>query len=215
MKVAILGTGIVGDTLGSKCIQCGHEVKMGSRTAFNEKAVVWLKKNRTNASIGTFAEAAAFGDIVFNCTKGIYSLEALKLAGKQNLTGKILIDVANALDTSKGMPTLAISTTDSLGEQIQRAFPDVKVVKALNTVSCKVMVNPDSVAHGDHDIFISGNDPTAKATVTKILKDWFGWKYVTDLGDITSARAAEMLMPVWLKLMTRLQTTNFNFRIMR
>jgi predicted dinucleotide-binding enzyme len=214
MKIAVLGTGIVGDTIGTKLIQCGHEVKMGSRTATNEKAAAWVKKNGIHASQGTFADAASFGEIVFNCTHGGASLEALNLAGIHNLKNKILIDIANALDFSKGMPpSLIVCNTDSLGEQIQRAFPDIKVIKTLNTINCNLMVNPDLVANGDHDLFICGNDEEAKATVTMIVRDWFGWKSIVDLGDITNARATEMLLPIWVRLYGKFQSPNFNFKI--
>jgi predicted dinucleotide-binding enzyme len=216
MKIAVLGTGMVGDAIGTKLIQCGHEVKMGSRTATNEKAAAWVKKNGTHASQGTFADAASFGEIVFNCTHGVASLEALNLASAHNLKNKILIDIANALDFSKGMPpSLIVCNTDSLGEQIQRAFPDTKVIKTLNTMNCSLMVNPDLVANGDHDIFISGNDVEAKTTVTKILRDWFGWKSIVDLGDISNARATEMLLPIWVRLYGKFQSPNFNFKIVR
>jgi predicted dinucleotide-binding enzyme len=216
MKSAVLGTGMVGDAIGTKLIQCGHEVKMGSRTATNEKAAAWVKKNGTHASQGTFADAASFGEIVFNCTHGVASLEALNLASAHNLKNKILIDIANALDFSKGMPpSLIVCNTDSLGEQIQRAFPDTKVIKTLNTMNCSLMVNPDLVANGDHDIFISGNDVEAKTTVTKILRDWFGWKSIVDLGDISNARATEMLLPIWVRLYGKFQSPNFNFKIVR
>jgi hypothetical protein len=189
---------------------------MGSRTATNEKAIAWAQKNGAHASQGTFADTASFGEIVFNCTHGVASLEALKLAGAANLKNKILIDIANALDFSKGMPpSLAVCNTDSLGEQIQRAFPNVKVVKTLNTMNCSLMVTPELVANGDHDIFISGNDADAKAKVVKILRDWFGWKSVIDLGDISTARATEMLLPIWILLMGKYQSPNFNFKIMR
>jgi len=215
MKIGVLGTGMVGNTIASKLVELGHEVKMGSRTANNEKAAEWVRTSGEGTSHGTFADAAAFGEIVFNCTAGSASLEALKLAGVRNLSGKILVDIANPLDFSQGMPpSLTVCNKDSLAEQIQRAFPEARVVKALNTMSCKVMVNPNLVP-GDHDVFMSGNDATAKAKVTEILKNWFGWRNVIDLGDITSARGTEMLLPIWLRLMGVLQTTNFNFRIVR
>ena len=152
--------------------------------------------------------------MVFNCTAGSASLEALKLAGADNLNGKVLVDVANALDFSKGMPpTLTVCNTDSLGEQIQRAFPDAKVVKALNTMSNEVMVNPGLVP-GEHDTFVCGNDPQAKAKVVEILRA-FGWKSPIDLGDITAARGLAMMLPVWVRLMMTIQTRNFNFKIAR
>jgi predicted dinucleotide-binding enzyme len=216
MKIGILGTGMVGDALGTKLIQLGHEVKMGSRTATNEKAAAWTKKNGNRASQGTFADAAAFGEILFNCTHGVASLEALKAAGANNLKNKILIDIANALDFSKGMPpSLLICNTDSLGEQIQRAFPDTKVIKTLNTMNCILMVNPHLVADGHHDIFISGNDTEAKTRVSEMLRDWFGWESIIDLGDISTARATEMLLPIWITLMGKYQSPNFNFKIVR
>ncbi len=215
MKVAVLGTGMVGNAIGTKLVQLGHLVRMGSRTANNEKAAGWVKANGAKASQGTFADAAAFGEIIFNCTAGVASLEALKLAGAENLRDKILIDVANSLDFSKGMPpTLAVCNTDSLGEQIQRTFPDAKVVKTLNTTNCNIMINPRLLG-GDHDVFMSGNDAEAKAIVADMLKNWFGWKTVIDLGDITTARGTEMLLPIWIRLWGLLGTQNFNFRIAR
>jgi len=215
MKLGILGTGMVGNTIGTKLVQLGHEVKMGSRTSNNPKAAEWTKANGSGASSGTFSDAAVFGEILFNCTSGMGSIEALRLAGEKNMTGKILVDVANPLDFSMGMPpSLNVCNTDSLGEQIQRAFPKLKVVKSLNTVNYKLMVNP-SLVPGDHDIFIAGNDKAAKNKITQILKEWFGWKSVIDLGDITAARGLEMLLPVWVRLMGIFQSPNFNFKIVR
>ena len=212
MKVGILGTGVVGSTLGSKLIQTGHEVKMGSRSANNAKASEWARTNGVRASFGTFADAAAFGEAVLNCTAGTVSLAALRLAGAANLKGKVLIDVANPLDFSKGMPpTLSVCNSDSLGEQIQRAFPSAKVVKALNTMNCKVMVDP-SLVSGEHDVFVCGNDSQAKGAVVEILKS-FGWRSIIDLGDITAARGTEMVLPIWLRLWSLHQNQNFNFRI--
>jgi len=188
---------------------------MGSRTAENEKAAQWVAANGPRASHGTFANAAAFGEILFNCTAGVASLQALQMAGEANHRGKILIDVANPLDFSHGMPpSLAVCNTDSLGEQIQRAFPETRVVKTLNTVNCNVMVNPALVA-GAHDMFLCGNDPEAKVVVTRILKEWFGWESVLDLGDISAARALEMVLPLWIRLWGTLQTPMFGFKIAR
>jgi hypothetical protein len=205
---------MVGATLGSKFIQLGHEVKMGSRSTDNENAVQWAKQNGAHASHGTFADAAVFGEIVFNCTAGTASLAAVTSAGASNLKGKVLVDVANPLDFSKGMPpTLTVCNTDSLGEQIQRAFPNVKVVKALNTMNCRVMVDP-ALVRGEHDVFVCGNDPQAKARLAEVLKS-FGWKSVIDMGDITAARGMEMLLPIWLRLMGLFQSPDFNFKIAR
>jgi len=216
LKIGIIGTGMVGATLGSKLVQLGHEVKMGSRTANNENAVEWAKSNGSKASAGTFSDAAAFGDVIFNCTAGGVSLNALKLAGSENLKGKVLVDVANPLDFSKGMPpTLTVCNTDSIGEQIQRTFPDVKVVKSLNTMNCKVMVEP-SVVPGDSSIFLAGNDAGAKEKVRGILES-FGWKAGTiiDLGDITASRGTEMVLPLWMRLYGLYPNQSFNFRIVK
>jgi len=214
VRVGVLGTGDVGRRLASKLVALGHEVKMGSRTAKNAKAVEWTKASGPKASAGTFADAAKFGEVVFNCTAGSVSLEALKLAGGKNPSGKVLVDVANPLDFSKGMPpTLTVCNTDSLGEQIQRAFPDAKVVKALNTMGNELMVNPGLVP-GEHDTFVCGNDAQAKAKVVEILRA-FGWKSPIDLGDITASRGLEMVLPVWVRLMVTLKTRNFNFKIAR
>ncbi len=215
MKIGVFGTGMVGNTIGGKLVQLGHDVKMGSRTADNPKALEWVKANGGKATNGTFADAAAFGEILLNCTSGVESIAALNLAGENAMEGKILVDVANPLDFSKGMPpSLSVCNTDSLGEQIQRTFPKVRVVKSLNTVNCKLMVNP-SLVHGDHDIFVAGNDKSAKEKVTQILKEWLGWKSVIDLGDISAARALEMLLPIWLRLMGNYQSPDFNFKIVR
>ena len=214
MRIGILGTGDVGSRLGTKLVSLGNDVKMGSRSAQNAKAAGWAKANGPRASAGTFADAAKFGEVVFNCTAGSVSLEALELAGADNLRGKVLVDVANALDFSKGMPpTLTVCNTDSIGERIQRTFPDAQVVKALNTMSNEVMVNPGLVP-GEHDTFVCGNDPLAKAKVVEILRA-FGWRSPIDLGDITAARGLEMMVPVWVRLMMVNQTPNFNFKIAR
>lgn len=216
MKIGILGTGMVGSTLGTKLTSLGHEVKMGSRTVNNEKAVAWAKGAGARASQGTFSDAASHGELVFVCTQGAGTLEALQAAGAQHLKGKILIDLSNPLDFSKGMPpTLFAGNTDSLGERIQAAFPDTRVVKTLNTVAADVMVDPGKVNGGDHDMFVSGNDAAAKATVGEFLKTQFGWKNVHDLGDITTARGTESYLPLWIRLWGALKSPMFNVKIVR
>jgi 8-hydroxy-5-deazaflavin:NADPH oxidoreductase len=213
MKIGVLGTGMVGATIATKLIELGQEVMMGSRNAGSEKAVTWAQAKGANASQGAYAQAARFGEILFNCTQGTASVEALQSAGADNLKGKILIDVANPLDFSHGAPpTLSICNTDSLGELIQRTFPETKVVKTLNTVNCGVMVNP-ALVPGDHDIFVCGNDAGAKARVAELLKQWFGWRSVIDLGDISAARATEQMMPIWLRLYGVLGVPHFNVRV--
>lgn len=215
MKIAVFGTGMVGKAIGTKLVQLGHEVKMGSRTAANEKAAEWVTAAGKGASQGTFAEAAAFGEMIFNCTKGDATLDVMKQAA-DGINGKIMVDISNSLDFSKGMPpTLLVCNDDSLGEQIQRNYPGVKVVKTLNTMNCNLMVDPSLVA-GDHNVFLSGNDADAKAAVKKILAS-FGWadKNMIDLGDITTSRGTEQLLPIWIRLMGALGTVNFNFNIVR
>lgn len=213
MRIGILGTGVVGQTIGTKLVQLGHEVKLGARSATNEKATVWARTAGAAASHGTFADAAAFGDLLFNCTGGMVSLEALRQAGEERIGGKVLIDVANPLDFSKGMPpTLSVCNTDSLGEQIQREFPRARVVKTLNTMNTNVMVDPTLIS-GDHDAFVCGNDALAKSQVMEILKDWFGWRCVIDLGDISAARGTEMLLPIWLRLFGTFRTPHVNFHV--
>jgi len=213
MRIGVLGTGIVGKTIAHKLAKLGHDVRMGSRAAGSEKAKAWVREAGGKSSEGTFADAAMHGEIVFNCTSGIGSLDALKAAGGENLQGKTLVDVANPLDFSKGMPpTLTVCNTDSLAEQIQRAFPTANVVKTLNTVTAAVMVEPPIIP-GVHTMFVSGNDQKAKAEVIDILKTGFGWKEVIDLGDIKGARTQEMHLALWLRLYARFQTPNVNVRV--
>ncbi len=215
MNIGILGTGIVGQTIGTRLVELGHNVKLGSRTADNEKARAWAKRAGKLASFGAFADAARFGQILFNCVSGMGSVSAIDLVSPVDLNNKVLIDVANPLDYTRGMPpTLTVCNTDSLAEQIQRIHPLLRVVKALNTMNVDVMVNPERV-HGPHDVFISGNDKDAKDTVTMILMEWFRWESVIDLGDISNARGMEMALPLWLSLQKKLGTNIFNFKIAR
>src|SRR5215475_3833161 len=212
MKIAVLGTGMVGNALATKLVNVGHQVCVGSRTANSEAGQEWLRSVGGKAKIGTFADAAAFGEIVFDCTNGANSIAALRAAGAANLHGKILIHVGNPLDTSKGMPpTLTVCNTDSLGEQVQREFPETRVVKALNTINCEVMINP-SLVPGDHNLFVCGNDAGAKEKVTDWLCQWFGWKSsnIIDLGDITGSRGMEMWMLLWLRLYGKIGHPHFN-----
>ena len=215
MNIGVLGTGVVGRTIAGALARAGYRVMMGSRTAGSEKAVAWAAGAGPDASHGTFADAAAYGEILFNCTAGTVSLAALAMAGAENLAGKLLIDVANPLDFSRGMPpTLTICNDDSLGEQIQRAYPDTMVVKALNTLNCDVMVNPRLV-DGAHHLFICGDDHGAKEVTVRLLEHAFGWdpRDVLDLGDISAARGTEMVLPLWLRVMGAMRTPHFNFRV--
>ena len=214
MKVGILGSGTVGRTIGGKLAERGHDVFVGSREPGKLKE--WLAGLKGRVQAGTLAEAARHGEIVFNCTAGAGSLDALRVAGEGSLANKVLVDVANPLDFSKGMPpTLLVCNTDSLGEQIQRSFPRTRVVKALNTMNALLMVDPAQLAGGEHDLFLCGNDDGAKRQVTELLKKEFGWKSVIDLGDIGAARGMEMSLPFWLRLYGVYQSPAFNYRIVR
>ncbi len=211
MKIAVLGTGMVGKGLASKFVELGHEVKMGSRKAGNEAAVGWAQDSGDLASEGSFADAATHGEIVLNATTGKHSIEALEAAGEENLSGKLLIDVANAIDRDTG--TLTVCNTDSLGEQIQARFPDARVVKTLNTVYVGVMVNPGAIPP-PHNIFLSGNDGNAKRETRRLLEA-MGWpgEDVLDLGDITTARGAEMYLIFFLKLWGHTDSPAFNVQV--
>ena len=216
MKIAVLGTGVVGRTIGTKLVGLGHEVVMGSRTADNADAAEWVAGVGTGASHGRFADAGAAGEMFVNCTTGVGSLDALTSVGAERLAGKVVVDISVPLDFSAGFPpSLFVCNTDSLGEQIQRAFPDALVVKTLNTVNCTIMVDPASVP-GDHDAFVSGNDGGAKAQVSELLGT-FGWREdrIIDLGDITTSRGTEMYLPLWIRLFGALGTASFNINVVR
>lgn len=230
MRISVLGTGIVGQTLASKFADLGHDVMMGTRDVQekllekendaygNPPLSEWLKSNE-KVKLVTFAESAAYGEIVINATNGANTLNALDLASEENLAGKVLVDVSNPLDFSQGMPPVlleGVNNTNSLGEEIQKEFPDSKVVKTFNTINCSLMVNPGMIAHGNHINYISGNDAEAKNIVKALIRG-FGWKdeNIIDLGDITAARAQESVLLIWLRLMGKLNTGEFNFQIVR
>ena len=214
MKYGILGSGSVGQTIGAKLAGLGHEVMVGTRNP--DKLKDWLAATGGKATVGSFAQAAAHGEMVFNATAGSGALAALQAAGAANLDGKVLIDISNPLDFSHGMPpSLSVGNTDSLGEQIQRAFPNLKVVKTLNTTTARVMVDPHLVGDGEHTIFLSGNDAEAKAKVSALLREQFGWKDILDLGDITTARGVEAMLPLWVMLYMKFGTPMLQFKIVR
>jgi hypothetical protein len=212
MKIGILGTGMVGETLGTKFVQLGHQVKMGSRTANNDSAAKWVKIGGANASQGTFADAAAFGDMAFICLKGAVFLEVAKTLGPGVLAGKVLVDVSNPLEFSNGTMSLSVCNTSSLGEEVQKALPSAKVVKTLNTVNCEVMVEP--AKGGNPTMFLCGNDPDAKKKVTELLKS-MGWRDILDLGEITKARGTEAQMHIWMNLFGLFGNPHFGFKVVR
>jgi len=213
MKIGVFGTGVVGTTLASKLAALGHDVKLGARDASNVKARAWVEATGGKASAGTFADTAKFGEIVFNATSGLGSVEAIRAAGKENLRGKTLADVSNPLDFSKGMPPSVFTAAagDSLGERIQAELPETHVVKTLNTINASLMVEPSRVK-GETDVFVAGNDAGAKAQVSGILRE-FGWKSIVDVGGIQAARGLEAYVLFWLTVMTALKTSDFNIRI--
>ena len=228
MKIAILGTGMVGQGLALALQAKGHTVMMGTRdvaatlantqpSAFGMPSFGVWHKDHSSIRVSTFAEAAQFGDVLVNASNGAVSLDVLRLAHMDTVGNKVLIDLANDLDTSQGMPPLSRSSDvagQGLAEKIQAAYPNLRVVKTLNTMSVQVMVNPNLVAGGDSTVFMSGNDADAKKTVHSILQS-FGWKDIMDLGDIRSSRAVEMLLPVWLRAWGVIGQTPFNFKIVR
>jgi hypothetical protein len=226
MRIAVFGTGMVGQTLAARLAELGHDVMVGTRDVAQALARKEPDSRGTpgfgawhaghpKVQVGTLPQAGAHGEMLVNATSGGAGLDVLRQAGAERLSGKVLIDVANPLDFSKGMPpSLSVCNTDSLAEQIQKAFPSLKVVKTLNTTNASVMTNPAAVGDGNHTLFICGNDAGAKARVTELVRS-FGWKDVVDLGDITGARGAEMLLPLWLRLFGVLKTPLFNFKVVR
>jgi len=212
MRMGVLGSGLAAQTISARLAELGYDVMIGTRDP--EKLKGWQSSNQ-RVKIGSFAETAPHGEMVFNATNGAASLNALMMAGEANLNGKILVDVSNPLGFSNGFPPpLKVFGTDSLAEQIQRAFPFTKVVKTLNTVNARVMVYPQEVAEGDHHIFISADDPDAKAQVTELLRS-FGWINIFDLGDLSTARGTEAYLLLWVRLYGAMNTSMINVKIMK
>lgn len=212
MKAAVLGTGTVGRAISARLAELGHDVVVGTRDVDATRA---RGLDIGDVRLATFADAAAYGDVIVNATSGDVSLAVLDAAGAANLAGKVLIDIANPLDFSDGFPpTLFVKDTDSIGEQIQAAFPAARVVKTLNTLTAELMVHPRLLADGDHTVFVSGNDASAKEVVLDLLRS-FGHTDVIDLGDITSSRGTEMYLPLWLRAMGALGTPMFSIKMVR
>ncbi len=227
MKIGVLGTGMVGQVIVPKMVALGHHVFMGTRDADSTRNrteperttgvsfVDWFSAH-SGFQLVSYADIPSETDLFINASHGETSIEALESVGKDKLAGKIILDLANALDFSKGMPpTMLVCNNDSLGEQIQRTFPHAFVVKSLNTMNCTIMMDPSRV-QGDHNVFMSGNDSASKHIV-KILLESIGWSSanIIDLGDITTSRGTEMMLPVWIRLWDALGTPEFNFHIAR
>lgn len=227
VRIGIVGSGGVGRTFAGALAKLGHEVAIGTRDveglmartepdAMGRPPFAEWHDEHTSVTVTTFENVARDAEIVFNCTAGAGSLDALHAVGAANLAGSILIDVANPMDFSRGMPPgLDPAITDSLAEQIQRAFPDTKVVKAFNTMTAAVMVDPSSLAGGDHTLFLCGDDAGAKAHVTDLLRTWFGWTDIVDLGDVTAARGMEAYLMLWLALYQAAGTPMVNVKFVR
>lgn len=226
MRISVLGTGMVGQAIAGRSASEGHDVTVGTRDVVatmartepdgmgNPPYAAWAEAHPA-VRLATFSDAAAGGELIVNATTGSASMAALEAAGQDNLAGKVLLDIANPLDMAQGFPpSLFVSNTDSLGEQIQAAFPEARVVKALNTMNAFLMVDPRQLAGGDHSAFMSGNDADAKEAVSQLLAS-FGHSDVIDLGDITTARGSEMLMAIWTRLYGALGTPMFNFKVVR
>lgn len=220
MNIGVLGTGVVGETIATALTKKGHNVRLGSRSASNEKAAAWVKGANEHATQGDFDDAAGFGDLLFFCLNGAHALDALQLVNADSLEGKILIDVTNPLDFSKGMPPRILEeygSHTSLGEKIQAALPNTLVVKTLNTINCNLMVDARLVNNGDHQLFICGNDAEAKNKVMHFLVDNFHWRAgnFLDLGGIQNARVTEAYVPLWVSLMQAVGTPMFNLKVVR
>ena len=215
MKYGVLGTGDVGQTIASKLVELGHEVMMGSRSAANEKAAAWASAHGERARCGSFADAAAFGERVFNCVQGIHAIEALTAAGIDSLKGKILVDLSNPYVYQDGHISLKAEYTGStcLGEKIQKLLPETKVVKTLNYLGCVMMTNPGELSEPVTG-FYCGNDPDAKDAVKGILQD-FGWAETFDMGDTSMSRYTEMLGAFWVPVYGKLGNMHWGFRLVK
>jgi len=223
MNIGVIGSGIVGQSVGGKLAELGHSVVLGTRDPANvdeKKGYApslgeWLAGAGPNARLGTFAEAAAHGEVIVNALNGLVSVEVLRPLAA-SLDGKLLIDISNPLDFSRGMPPAVLTYEGgaSLAEEIQRALPGARVVKTLNTLTASLMVNPRQLADGDHSVFLSGDDAAAKAQAADILHS-FGWRDIIDMGGLITARGAEMLLPIWLQLFGTFGQPQYNFKIVR
>ncbi len=226
MKISVLGTGTVGRVMSAFLQDHGHDVYLGTRdpekTKNNNEKDAWGSPSfaewysgNQSIRLATFAEAAEAGELIIIALSGKATVTVMSALPKESVEGKLVWDIANPLDFSNGMPpSLFISNTDSLGEQVQNALPGARVVKTLNTVTAALMVNPGAIS-GDHSVFMAGNDEDAKSQTASYLQEWFGWKDIIDLGDITQARGTEMFLPLWVRAYGALQTPMFGVKIVR
>jgi hypothetical protein len=213
MNIGILGSGMVGKALATALVNQGHHVVLGTRDP--SKLAEWGGTHGELLQVSTLDIAAQHAEILIHATNGTTAIQALEAAGYENFKGKVLIDISNALDFSQGFPpTLFVKDEDSLSEQIQRAFPEAKVVKTLNTITADLMLNPSLLNGGDHTLFLSGNNEDAKHQV-RVFLETFGWRDIIDLGDLSTARGTEMYLALTVRLHGRLGTPLFNIKLVR
>lgn len=217
MDIAVLGTGSVGRALSARLDQLGHAVSLGTRdpvaTAARDEYAAWAA-TAPGVRLASFADAAAQAELLVNASGGTVTLDVLRAAAAGERNGVVLLDISNPLDFSAGFPpTLTVKDTDSLAEQVQREFPGLRVVKALNTLTAELMVHPGTLPEPT-TVFVCGDDADARATVTQLLAS-FGHDDVLDLGELSSARGAEMFLPLWLRIMGALGTASFNIKVVR
>ena len=223
MRIAVLGTGAVGRSLAAALASRGHQVVVGTRDVDmtlartepggSESFADWAAAH-PDVRLVPYAEAGAHGEVLVNATSGAGSMAAVGAAAAAN--GTVVLDVSNPLDFSAGFPpTLSVANTDSVGEQLQRAFPAARVVKTLNTVNARIMVEPGLVP-GEHHIFVAGEDDEAKRVAVDLLGE-LGWPpaRVIDLGGIRAARSTEMYLPLWLSLMGAVGSPMFNIQVVQ
>lgn len=227
MNIAVIGTGMVGRSISAKLAQLGHKVVMGTRDIektyahtetdmFGNIPFSQWQQDNSSVELNTFSEAAANAELLFVCTHGSNSKAVLELTGRENLKGKTIIDLSNGLVFGEvgEQPKLDPVNTNSVGEQLQAAFPEANIVKTLNNIQHTVMVNP-ALVQGSHNVFISGESENAKSDVKSILRS-FGWQteQIVDLGGITYSRAMEMNVLLWWRMYELLGNGEFNFQIM-
>jgi 8-hydroxy-5-deazaflavin:NADPH oxidoreductase len=208
LNIGVLGSGTAGQTLATGFLGHGHAVMIGSRDP--AKLQDWLRHAGSQAQVGSFVGTAQFGELVVLSVNGRAAEDVIRLAGIENLNGKIVLDASDPLDFSSGRPGLFVGTTDSLGERIQRLIPNAYVVKGLNIVQADVMINP-SLSGGDPDMFIAGDSDEAKRTVRGLLRE-FGWP-VIDMGGIESARWLEAISLAWVVYSHRTGKTHHAFKL--
>jgi predicted dinucleotide-binding enzyme len=195
MKIGIIGSGTVGQQLGNGLLKLGHQVRISTRD--ETKLVEWKNSAGENAASGSFQDAAIFGEVIVIATSWNGTINAINLAGIDNFSNKIVIDVTNPLDFSQGVPPRFSATLgNSGGEQIQKMLPDAQVVKAFNIISAYIMIDAPR-EEGVPDLFIAGNDNDAKTFVNDIAMKW-GWGSVIDLGDISQSFFLETLAHLWI-----------------